>query len=240
MRNLIGIAALATIAVLIGAPASAADMALKAAPASAASPGLWTGLYAGVDAGYSSNKVGIFDPAAPIAGTATATAPTGTLGGHLGYLYQLYKPIAVGVEGDVSWLDGNGSGPFPGAPVNGILVTNKWDSSIRGVAGVAVDRALLYGTGGWSWSGGSMCGVAPFPAPLTCFPGSSGPGTVGGWIAGGGVAYAFTSNLIGRVEYLHADYGPFRYNGVWTGGFVNVTDTTDTVRVGVSWKFRVP
>ena len=226
------------IAALIGTPALAADMALKAPPPAPAWS--WTGFYIGVDAGYTGNNVGIFDPAVPSGGTATLYSSSATFGGHLGYLYQFKNPLVLGVEGDASWLNGTGNGPFPGVTSQGILATSHWDASARGIAGFAVDpRALVYGTGGWSWLNGSMCGVASFPTPLTCAPGTNGPGTRGGWIVGAGVAYAFTDNLIFRIEYLHADYGPFSYTGTaWTGGTVlNVTDTTDTVRVGLSWKF---
>lgn len=86
-----------------------------------------------------------------------------------------------------------------------------------------------------------MCGVAAFPTNLVCAPGTSGPSTRSGWIAGGGIAYAFTDNLIGRIEYLHGDYGHFSYSASGAaGGVVSVTDKTDTIRAGLSWKFGAP
>lgn len=230
---------IAAISIVIGTPALAADMALKAPPRPQTAPVYsWTGFYLGADAGYTWNKVGIFDPAAPLSGTATANPNSGTFGGHVGYLYEFKRPVVFGIEADASWLNGSGNGAFPGTPINGLLATSRWDTSVRGVAGFAVDRVLLYGTGGWSWLGGSACGVAVFPAVLSCAAGSSGPSTVNGWIAGAGVAYAFTDNLIGRIEYLHADYGHFAYTAPGAlGGSLNLTNTTDTFRVGLSWKF---
>ncbi len=218
-------------------PVNAADMAAKAPPADAMPSWSWTGLYVGVDAGYIWNRIGIFDPATPASGTATANADGAALGAHLGYLYQFNNPIVLGIEADASWLNGSAIGPFPGTPVVGIATSSRWDGSMRGVLGVAVDRVLIYGTGGWAWLDGSMCGNGPLPAAPACFAGSNGPNLVGGWIAGGGLAYAITDQLSARIEYLHADYGHFAYEGVWTGGSVNVTDTTDTVRAGLSYKF---
>ena len=219
--------------------ATAADMPVKAYPMTPPPVAYnWTGFYVGVDAGYHWNKVGIFNPATPASGTAEASPRSFTAGGHAGYLYQFNNPVVVGVEGDVSWLNGNDNGPFPGFPAQGIIATTRWDASVRGILGYAMDRTLFYATGGWSWMNGSMCGVAPYPTPLTCFPATSGPSTVDGWTVGGGVAHAFTNNLIARVEYLYADYGSFSYTGTgWTGGTVNVTDRTSKVRVGLSWKF---
>ena len=229
-------------ALLMAAPplvANAADMPAKAPPAPAATAWNWTGLYVGVDAGYTSDRVGIYDPATPGAGTAVANANSVSLGAHVGYLYQLNNPMVVGVEGDASWLNGKSLAPFPGTPITGIAIADHWDGSVRGVAGVAVDRAMLYGTGGWAWLEGSMCGNGPLPATTVCFAGSNGPNLVSGWVAGAGVAYAITDRLSARVEYLHADYGHFSYTGVWTGGSVNVTDTNNTVRAGLSYKFSL-
>lgn len=233
--SVFGTCALLTAALSL--PANAADMPVKAFTPAAASGWSWTGLYLGVDAGYTWNRIGIFDPATPASGTATANAGSAALGAHLGYLYQFDNPIVLGIEEDASWLNGNASGRFPGTPIVGIATASRWDASVRGVLGVAIDRALLYGTGGWSWLDGSMCGNGPLPATPGCFAGSNGPNVVGGWIAGGGLAYAITDRLSARIEYLHADYGHFTYEGVWTGGSVNVTDTTDTVRAGMSYKF---
>ena len=227
---------------LMAAPplvANAADMPAKAPPAPAATAWNWTGLYVGVDAGYTSDRVGIYDPATPASGTAVANANSVSLGAHVGYLYQLNNPMVVGVEGDASWLNGKSLAPFPGTPITGIAIADHWDGSVRGVVGVAVDRAMLYGTGGWAWLEGSMCGNGPLPATTVCFAGSNGPNLVSGWVAGAGVAYAITDRLSARVEYLHADYGHFSYTGVWTGGSVNVTDTNNTVRAGLSYKFSL-
>ena len=62
-----------------------------------------------------------------------------------------------------------------------------------------------------------------------------------GWTAGGGLAYAYSYNLIARLEYLYADYGTFTFTGAGiTGNVANLTTTTNKVRAGLSLRFRRP
>jgi outer membrane immunogenic protein len=53
-----------------------------------------------------------------------------------------------------------------------------------------------------------------------------------GWTAGGGVEYAFTNNLSGKVEYLFVDLGS--QNQIIVD---NVKFTTNIVRGGVNLHF---
>ena len=102
-----------------------------AAPASAQDyPAIWTGLYAGVTAGYGE----VFDePAAFDVGG-------GLLGMHLGYNYQMGN-VVLGAEGDYagSWME------------DGALNVDDL-GSIRARAGYAFGNALLYGTLGYAWA----------------------------------------------------------------------------------------
>jgi len=219
--------------------ASAADMPVKApiVKAPVVVPFSWTGLYAGVDAGYAWSTIGIFVPGAAAAGTAEADPQGFTVGGHLSYLYQFDNRFVVGAEGDMSWLSGDATGGFPGAPTSGVSASLKWDGSVRGVVGVAFDRVLVYGTGGWSWLNAGGCGTTLG----ACAPGVDFSGTHGGWTVGGGVAYAITPNIVARAEYLHADYGTFDITSTTiTGGVANISEKTDKVRAGLSVKLWGP
>jgi len=75
-------------------------------------------------------------------------------------------------------------------------------------------------------------------APTVCVAGTNVSDTFDGWILGGGVAFAFAGNFIGRIEYLHADYGTTRFPTPGTiGGATDVSIKGDKVRAGLSLKF---
>ena len=202
-----------------------------------AAPFSWTGLYVGVDAGYLWSSVSVFDPAAAAAGTPTTHPNSFTFGGHIGYLYQFNSPLVIGVEGDLSWLNGSATGVFPGVTTSGMIANTKWDASLRGILGYAFDTNLIYATGGASWINGNGCGFVT-ATPGTCVANTNYSVTESGWTVGGGFAHAFTQNIIARVEYLHADYGTKTLTAsAFAGGSFNLGVTTDKFRAGLSWKF---
>lgn len=157
---------------------SAADLpsrtAAPPAPVVAAPPIFtWSGFYAGVNAGYGWNT----GDDVIINGVRFSNNDGGFVGGgQLGYNYQIGS-FVIGAEGDLQWADlGN----------NAFSNNNDWFGTVRGRAGVAFDRALVYGTGGFAFADGGN-----------------------GWTAGGGVEYAFTNNLSAKVEglYVNVDRG---------------------------------
>ena len=68
-------------------------------------------------------------------------------------------------------------------------------ASARGRIGLAFDRFLIYGTGGAAFAGVDLEG---FDDDNTDFF---------GWVAGGGIEYAFTDNVTFGVEFLHYEFG---------------------------------
>ena len=97
----------------------------------------------------------------------------------------------------------------------------------------AVDRFLVFGTGGWAWGNPStsyaLTGAAPFVNNI---------GSSTGWTAGLGVEYAFTDNISGRLEY--------RYTSLGTSGFMNAATNSavgqkhlpiNDLRAGIAYKF---
>jgi outer membrane immunogenic protein len=100
--------------------------------------------------------------------------------------------------------------------------------NFRGRIGVAVmPTTLIYAAGGLA--------LAEFK-----FRENSGPiqnkELLTGWTIGGGVDQAFTKNLIGRVEYLYADYGHKNFT-VAPGDIYNIGFKAQTVRGALMWKF---
>jgi outer membrane immunogenic protein len=184
--------------------ANAADLprrdTMAPAPVYTAAPLFtWTGAYAGLNFGYGLGK---FDGAG---GGVFGKADGATVGGTLGYNYQMGQ-ILLGVEGDWGW-DGakntnyvNGRGLGIGTATATGKVTDILTA--RGRLGYAVDRALLFVTGGYAGATVKTTLVDP------TLPNSySSSGWRSGYALGAGLEYAFTQNISAKAEYLYTDFG---------------------------------
>ena len=223
---------------LLGAPAAAvaADIPVRPAVAKAPPPVTvlfdWSGFYIGADAGKLRSR------GALLASTVIANPdPEGTvLGGHIGYRHQYPSGVLLGLEAD-AWRDSGKEAidPYSGAPGQGGLDL-KWGASGRAQAGYGYGPLLIYATGGVAYISYDGCAVHNVLAP--CMPGSAYGGDSWGWVAGAGLAFAFTNNLSARIEYLVADYGQEAVStpGI-AGGRTLIDIKTRTVRGGISWKF---
>jgi outer membrane immunogenic protein len=213
--------------------AGAADLPRRSAPIAPApyfapAPVFnWTGFYAGVNAGVGfrsapATSVSYAGFTAPAPGTAypgSAGSSAGFTGGaQLGYNWQFQNNLVVGLEGDLEYIGRRStSGPVlpanPGTPYFAYTPGtggSRWIATVRPRLGYAVDRALLYVTGGLAFGsvggGGSVTYVDTTPTAYT-YANNSSSSTKVGWAAGAGAEYAITPNLIGRVEYLYASLG---------------------------------
>ncbi|MCO5730940.1 outer membrane protein [Rhizobium sp. SSA_523] len=171
----------------------------------------WTGGYVGIHGGYGWAD-GDFSTAAT--GTLSDDFDGGRLGGFVGYNWQLSGGFLVGIEGDVNY-DWNDNDYF-----GGYNVDTGFSGSVRGRVGYAMDRALLFAAGGWTATNASIEG-----------PGIDSSETMHGWTVGGGVDWAFTDKVFGRVEYRYNDYGDKNI------GPVNAEFDQHVVNVGVAVKF---
>jgi outer membrane immunogenic protein len=104
--------------------------------------------------------------------------------------------LVVGVEGDGEWwgIEGDDGGQA------GVVddVDGNWLASARGRLGVAFDRVLVYGTGGWQWGDADITQTAGGANSTLDI-------TFDGWTAGGGVEYAVTDHFIAGFEYRFTD-----------------------------------
>ena len=203
------------------APVSgAADAGLPAAKRHAVrSPYNWTGFYFGADGGFAwQRSTGTLTTASGAVLTPYGYSGTGPFAGtFVGGNYQ-FNRFVLGVEGDWQWsnLTGNNqvlaplgaTGALPSGPFT-VSTTTKDYGSIRGRLGVAFDRFLVFGTGGWATGNPSTAFALTGAAPFVTTGGKSN-----GWTAGGGIEYAITDTILGRIEY--------RYTDLQTSGFVNV------------------
>ena len=221
----------------LGSPALAADLPLKAAP-----PPVpvydWTGFYVGGFGGYAFGNQNLNNALGP-AGFANFTTNWETHGafggGEAGYMWQLGS-VVFGIEADGAGSNIQGRDNFALADVNGAPMDDfnklKWVASVRARGGIAVDRLLLYFDGGWAFGDISHTN--------TVAGGAVDQFTVhrSGLAAGGGIAYAITDNLIGKVEYRYYDLGTYHRDApLNTAMPYTVANTYSTVLLGLDFKF---
>ena len=149
------LAASATVLALMSSAAVAADMPIYSpppAPMLSTTPIAynWSGFYIGAHGGWGFGHDLLEDGF--------------VVGGQLGVNWQ-FNQFVLGVEGDGSFVDWG-------------EVEAVGTARLRG--GFAIDRVLIYATGG----------------------GAFGQDEVG-WVAGGGAEFAVTDNLSAGIEYLH-------------------------------------
>lgn len=214
-------------------------------------------------------------------------------GGQVGYNYQMGN-FVIGLEGDIQYTDfgnnrrgsafatygsnGNLVGPANVGSAgnvaffnNNTLGANRSDffGTVRGRIGYAMDRVLVYGTGGAAFrdlnnntnngvvNGSSLAGTGFYYAgnvPVATVLGSVVNPTLTrkaddvGYVVGAGVEYAFTPQITGKIEGMYVNFG--RAGGTGVVGVTNtgsaVVSTTRSrdddfaiVRAGVNYKFNL-
>lgn len=209
MKSLVSAAALA---LLMATPALAED---------------WTGFYAGAHAGYAWGNATTTDDKGPWCGANSTDAAcikkyvgpfdftaNGTFGGGtLGYNVR-WDRIVVGVEGDLDYMDLNGSKRLASSKGDGsgdistvyhqeATVSAGLYGDITGRVGFLITPStLVYGKGGFAFYDGEMDQASTKP-----YYQSTGTRTFTGWTAGGGVERFITENISLKVEYMHTDFG---------------------------------
>ncbi|MBP1848984.1 outer membrane protein [Rhizobium halophytocola] len=204
---------LGTAAILLTASTTsfAADVVMEAPPAppvavEAPATFSWAGAYVGAEGGYGWGD-------GDVDGFGSGDFDGGRLGGFVGYNFDVGSNVILGVEGnlDYDWNSDSVAGADFETGLNG---------GIRGRVGYAVDRALLFAAGGWTATDAKLDTGAGEDSKM-----------MNGWTIGGGVDYAFTDNMFGRVEYRYNDYGDKDIGGT------NVDFTQHVVNVGLGVKF---
>jgi outer membrane immunogenic protein len=220
-------------------PALAADLSpYMKAPAVATPLYDWSGFYVGVFGGGAAGNHNLNNALGP-AGFANFTAnysSSGALaGGEAGYNAQSGNYL-VGVEADGFWSDIKGNDSF--ALGSNDASDLRWGGTLRARGGITVDRLLLFFTGGWAFGDivhtntDPVLGIDQFTNHRN------------GLAAGGGIAYAMTDNLIGKIEYRYYDFG--RYvragNPLTPNGQLpyTVDSTYSVVTVGLDYKWGGP
>ena len=149
--------------------------------------------------------------------------------------------VGLGTQGNVAFFN------------NSTLGANRSDyfGTVRGRLGVAFDRLLVYGTGGVAFrdvgnnnngagfgvaNGLALAGSGYYVNGIATFLGSFVNPSVQrkqddvGYAVGGGVEYAFTPNLTGKIEGLYVNFDDGKKNG--SPYVVGVTNTGSPVSTG--------
>jgi outer membrane immunogenic protein len=265
------IALLGTIGTSVGTTAFAADLPVGPAWSAPVEPVrfTWTGFYVGGIAGAAIsrpqvNLIVVNGPAPlfPVAGdtgrlqnvgSTKSSDVTGAFGGRVGYNYQTGQYV-WGIEGDFTsirshvnrFTTGNPFAGFaPGVANFNSNVSTDWVSTIRGRWGLAVDRVMLYATGGAAFGkvsfANSFSGLDGVGASTETAAASK---TQVGWTIGGGIDYCINTNWVLSFDYEHVDLGNLKASGLAIGpGGTTATMNystrlfTDIVSAGVAYKF---
>ena len=225
--------------------AMAADLGLRksylpAADTPAPTASAWTGASAGVHAGGGFGTV--TDPEA--GPEAESIRIRGGLGGlQVGYNHN-FGGLVLGLETDYAMAKVTGDIHAWGA-IGGLAISGSTQSrleslgTVRARVGVAMNSALLFATAGWAYGRNKIITSG------TVTNANSGPSVgltisdskwMSGWTAGGGVEYAFTPDMTGKLEYLYADLGKSAFyediaSNLYIASKVNI------IRAGVNYRF---
>lgn len=185
----------------------------------------WSGIYVGVHGGAGEADADISRGSlSPVGTPGTTLDPDGGLYGILGGINFQRNNLVFGVEGDISFSDisANNLPTVPSVDIETI-------GTVRGRAGVAFDRLLVFGTAGVGFASveGSETGRGTK---------DSKDHTDFVWSAG--VDYAISQNLIGRVEYMSGSFDRESYFFPLTAPHTHDIDfDVDIVRGALIWKF---
>jgi outer membrane immunogenic protein len=251
---------------MIAGSAFAADMPLKA-PAPA--PSLdWNGFYVGGTFGgdwsdknfvnvvttNSFTNFPVLSPDGVSAAVASAAASSAVVGAgktrgftggfEAGYNYQFESNVVVGLETDIEYLSGRGSGSatevvgrtgFPGLTYTSTLTDSDhlhYLGTVRGRLGflptssfLTTPSLLAYLTAGLAYGGASSStAIAGAETPNTGSTNIAGAGTYSGtrigYTFGGGFEWMFSRNWTVKAEYLHYDLGTATYSNGRMTAFV--------------------
>ena len=190
----------------------------------------WDGLYAGVNAG-----IGTFNGKVNNAyGDHGEVEGAASIGATVGYNWSNGSAV-YGIEADINAgdtaVDGN---PYD---YNTYYYESEWNwfSTIRGRAGLAVDNALIYVTGGLLIADTEY--LFCDDSALDCFGDNEfrSSGIEYGLTFGMGLDIAINDSMILKAEYIHAEsltVSELDFSG-YNMGF---DSSLNTLRVGVNWK----
>ena len=207
--------------VAISGTAFAADLPSRRAPPVFVPPipvFSWTGFYAGGQVGYGFGRD-------TLNGLTTANPHGFVAGGHVGYNFAGFPGLGTGLGGLLFGVEGDAMGTDYKDTIGLVTLRQSFDATARGRVGIAVDRALFFATGGAAFTQFNES----YPATFTSVSKSRV-----GWVVGGGVEYAITTQWALRAEYRYENFSNF-YDGV-----ASRKEIVERAMVGFDYKFDTP
>jgi len=254
-----------TSAAAFSGTAMAADMAAKA-PVYKAPPPVaiynWSGFYVGLNGGGGSSHecwtitaTSLFGPLNPPQAEGCHDATGGTVGGQLGYRWQVTNWV-FGLEAQGNWADFSGSNLITaaGGPPGALNDVTKMDAFglFTGQIGYAFNNVLIYAKGGaavvhdkYSWTLTPL-GAGLLAGSIVGQTIAAGSETRWGGAAGAGIEFGFAPNWSVALEYDHLFMGT---NGVTQNSFPplpantyfhNISQDVDIGTVRVNYRFGGP
>ena len=228
--------------------ANAADLNYKAAPM-AQSVYNWTGIYVGGTAGGGIANSTHLDTDALFAANTKFQEGFGTVGLTAGYNWQIGHTV-LGIEGDYNWANVDKTRSFGHNEDDGIGTTqfkmNEF-ATLRGRAGLALDRTLVYATAGLAFA--HIHNTTTVPDGDETFVASENKWKTG-LAVGAGVEFAIAQNWTLKGEYMLMQFqnSDADVNLLFLGGGtanscnitncrMNYSESVQTARVGVNYKF---
>ncbi len=212
--------------------ANAADLYRNQPPAATYVPPVtptntWAGFYLGVNGGYGWGGGG--DTVTYGSGVLNRAQPEGGFGGgQLGYNFQSGS-FVYGVETDFQ-----GGDISDRAAGSGYASSERmdWFGTVRGRAGFAFDRALIYGTGGFAY------GDVKQHAVIGGDSFTDGGATRTGFTLGGGIEYKLNNAWSLKAEYQYLDFGSEKLtDSVGVAATGDLDTNYHTARIGLNYRF---
>jgi outer membrane immunogenic protein len=229
-----------------GGTAFAADLppAPTRAPATyvpAVVPFTWTGFYIGGNLGAAWTQGHVNDSLGNSWSNSQQAVFTG--GGQVGANYQINWAV-IGVEADFDWLANNHNSSNAVTTAIGPLqfsANNRWITTLAARFGVAADTWLFYAKGGAGWVGVSNPTITNV-ATVGSISVSNSNNNIG-WLAGGGIEWAFAPNWTARLEYDFLGLSSQSYTvSAIAPAFVDTITVSNrdiqTLTVGLNYLFR--
>lgn len=191
----------------------------------------WTGIYVGAHGGYGWGK---FTGASLAVATSSVDTDGWLAGGQIGANYQM-GPVVIGIQGDYAYADIKKTVAAVPPPGSG-TIKNDFVATASVRVGAAFDRVLLYVKGGGAWTRDKVS--------LSDGTGGTATGNFNrtGWLAGGGVEWAFYGNWSAFAEYNYLGFGNTSETPTVAGGFppvaaADVSLKMHIAKAGVNFRF---
>ena len=197
--------------------------------ASTASAQDWQGFYVGAHTGYTWGEAD--QPWGAVGGPFVLDQDSAPVEGWIygiqgGYNFDLGSTWLLGLEAQGTWGDREGDDNGSAGDVNGVEINSEW--SIRARGGYLFTPSLLF-----YLTGGYVSMDVDATSPLD----GSVNENIEGWTYGAGLEHRFGPHWSGFIEYRHDEMDEERFSFPLEGYDEGITPDTDTLRVGVNYRF---